>query len=44
MRQFAEMAGDVRGPYPMFAAIRADSPVREVPFRSRPGGGLWPDE
>lgn len=32
MRQFAELAGDVRDPYPMFAGIRADTPVMEVHF------------
>ena len=30
MRQFVELAGDVRDPYPMFADIRAGSPVMEV--------------
>src|SRR5579862_975144 len=30
--QFAELAGDVRDPYPMFAGIRADTPVLEVHF------------
>jgi cytochrome P450 len=30
MRQFAEIAGDVRDPYPMFAGIRADTPVLHV--------------
>jgi cytochrome P450 len=30
MRQFAELAGDVRDPYPMMAEIRADSPVLQV--------------
>jgi cytochrome P450 len=30
MQQFAELAGDVRDPYPMMAGIRADSPVLEV--------------
>jgi len=30
MRQFAELAGDVRDPYPMMAEIRAGSPVLEV--------------
>ena len=30
MRQFTELAGDVRDPYPMFAGIRADTPVLEV--------------
>src|SRR5579864_1089380 len=39
MRQFAELAGDVRDPYPMFAGIRADTPVLEVHFGARSGGG-----
>src|SRR5579862_7192374 len=39
MWQFAELAGDVRDPYPMFAGIRADTPVLEVHFGPRPGGG-----
>jgi cytochrome P450 len=30
MRQFAELAGDVRDPYPMLAGIRTDSPVLHV--------------
>ena len=30
MAQFAELAGDVRDPYPMFAGIRADTPVLHV--------------
>jgi len=30
MAQFAELAGDVRDPYPMLAGIRADSPVLHV--------------
>lgn len=30
MRQFAELAGDVRDPYPMFAGIRAETPVLHV--------------
>jgi cytochrome P450 len=30
MRQFAELAGDVRDPYPMMAGIREASPVLEV--------------
>jgi cytochrome P450 len=38
MRQFAELAGDVRDPYPMLAGIRADTPVMEVHFGARPGG------
>jgi cytochrome P450 len=37
MRQFAELAGDVRDPYPMFAGIRADTPVLEVHYG--PGSG-----
>jgi cytochrome P450 len=36
MRQFAELAGDVRDPYPMLAGIRADTPVLEVHFGARP--------
>jgi cytochrome P450 len=32
MRQFAELAGDVRDPYPMLAGIRADTPVLQVHF------------
>jgi|HubBroStandDraft_6_1064221.scaffolds.fasta_scaffold14645_3 cytochrome P450 len=39
MRQFAELAGDVRDPYPMLAAIRADSPVLRVDFGPRSGRG-----
>jgi hypothetical protein len=38
MRQFAELAGDVRDPYPMFAGIRADSPVTEAHFGPEPDG------
>lgn len=30
MRQFAELAGDIRDPYPMMAGIRAQSPVLEM--------------
>ena len=37
MRQFAELAGDVRDPYPMFAGIRADTPVLRVHFGPRSG-------
>jgi hypothetical protein len=37
MRQFAELAGDVRDPYPMLAGVRADSPVLEVHYG--PGSG-----
>ena len=32
MRQFAELAGDVRDPYPMFAGIRESTPVMEVHY------------
>jgi cytochrome P450 len=42
MRQFAEVAGDVRDPYPMLAGIRADTPVMEVHFGPRSGGGSRP--
>jgi cytochrome P450 len=37
MRQFAELAGDVRDPYPMLAGIQADSPVLRVDFGPRSG-------
>ena len=37
MRQFAELAGDVRDPYPMFAEIRAGSPVMQVHQGTQPG-------
>jgi cytochrome P450 len=37
MRQFAELAGDVRDPYPMLAGIRADTPVLRVQFAPRSG-------
>ena len=37
MRQFSELAGDVRDPYPMMAEIRAGSPVLEVNIGARPG-------
>ena len=39
MRQFAELAGDVRDPYPMFAGIRADTPVLQVHFGPESGLG-----
>ncbi len=32
MRQFAELAGDVRDPYPMFAQLRASTPVMQVDY------------
>src|SRR5262249_53618791 len=38
MRQFAELAGDVRDPYPMFAGIRAETPVLHVELGGGPGG------
>jgi cytochrome P450 len=41
MRQFAELAGDVRDPYPMFAGLRADTPVLEV-HHGRMSGGRSP--
>jgi cytochrome P450 len=44
MRQFAELAGDVRDPYPMLAGIRADSPVMEVDFGPRSGGRYRHDQ
>ena len=44
MRQFAELAGDVRDPYPMFAGIRADTPVMEVHFGAGYGGRYRRDE
>ena len=37
MRQFAELAGDVRDPYPMLAGVRADSPVLQVHYGPGPG-------
>jgi len=37
MRQFAELAGDVRDPYPMFAGIRAETPVLHVEVGGGPG-------
>jgi cytochrome P450 len=36
MQQFAELAGDVRDPYPMMAGIRAASPVLEINLAARP--------
>jgi cytochrome P450 len=44
MRQFAELAGDVRDPYPMLAAIRADSPVLQIHYGTGPGGEYRRDE
>jgi cytochrome P450 len=43
MRQFAELAGDVRDPYPMFTGIRADSPVLEVHYGPGSGRRSWLD-
>lgn len=37
MRQYYELAGDVRDPYPMFAEIRSATPVMEVSLRRRAG-------
>ena len=39
MRQFAELAGDVRDPYPMLAGIRADTPVMQVRLERGPAAG-----
>jgi cytochrome P450 len=39
VRQFAELAGDVRDPYPMFAGIRADTPVLRVDYGPESGLG-----
>ena len=44
MRQFAELAGDVRDPYPMFAGIRADTPVLHVELGTGPGARYRHDE
>jgi cytochrome P450 len=44
MRQFAELAGDVRDPYPMFAGIRAETPVLHVEFGSGSGVRYRHDE
>jgi cytochrome P450 len=44
MRQFAELAGDVRDPYPMLAGIRADTPVLEVHFGTGSGRRSRPDQ
>jgi cytochrome P450 len=37
MRQFAELAGDVRDPYPMLADLRASTPVLQVSLERRTG-------
>jgi cytochrome P450 len=37
MRQFAELAGDVRDPYPMLAGVRAASPVLRVDYGTGSG-------
>jgi len=42
MAQFAELAGDVRDPYPMFAGIRAETPVMHVELGT--GGRYRHDE
>jgi cytochrome P450 len=44
MLQFAQLAGDVRDPYPMLAAIRADSPVLQIHYGAGPGGQYQRDE
>src|SRR5207244_12628206 len=44
MRQFAELAGDVRDPYPMFAGIRADTPVLHVELGAGSGSRYRHDE
>jgi cytochrome P450 len=44
MRQFAELAGDVRDPYPMFAGIRAETPVLHVELGAGPGVRYRHDE
>ena len=44
MRQFAELAGDVRDPYPMLAGIRADTPVLHVQLSTGPGGRYQHDD
>ena len=44
MAQFAELAGDVRDPYPMFAGIRADTPVLHVELGTGPGARYRHDE
>jgi cytochrome P450 len=43
MRQFAELAGDVRDPYPMFTGIRESTPVMEVHFGPGTGRGSQRD-
>src|SRR5512142_699072 len=44
MRQFAELAGDVRDPYPMFAGIRAETPVLHVELGAGSGVRYRHDE
>jgi cytochrome P450 len=44
MRQFAELAGDVRDPYPMMAGIRADTPVMEVHYGTGSDAGSRPHQ
>jgi cytochrome P450 len=44
MRQFAELAGDVRDPYPMFAGIRAETPVLHVQLGTGSGSRYRHDE
>ena len=44
MRQFAELAGDVRDPYPMLAGIREDTPVLHVDFGTGSSGRYRHDQ
>jgi cytochrome P450 len=44
MRQFAELAGDIRDPYPMLAGIRADSPVMQIHYGTGTGGRYRMDD
>jgi cytochrome P450 len=37
MRQFSELAGDVRDPYPLLAELRAGGPVTEISMSGRHG-------
>jgi cytochrome P450 len=44
MAQFAELAGDVRDPYPMFAGLRAETPVLHVELGAGSGTRYRHDE
>ncbi len=37
MRQFAELAGDVRDPYPMLAGLRESNPVSKISLGAQTG-------